>query len=288
MFVIMGATGQVGGAALDALKQRGVKVRAVSRDPARAGDLGVETVRGDASDTVSLVSAFKGAEAVFVLLVPPALAEDVLAESRTAAQSIAAAVREAKVPHVVALSSVGAHLSEGNGIVRALHDFEVALAGAAPSIAFVRPGDFLENWAAMLPAVQEAGVLPSGKLPLENRSDAVSALDVGRVAAELLFDSKPGTRIVNVLGPVQYSPLDAAEILSRRLGKAVTAVPSSRAETVAGLTAAGLGADYAEKLADLDEAFNAGRLGFPADSGELRRGTITLDAALERLLGGDR
>lgn len=288
MFVIMGATGQVGGAALEALKQRGAKVRAVSRDPARAGGLGVETVRGDASDTASLVSAFKGAEAIFVLLVPPVSAEDVLAESRATAKSIAAAVREAKVPHLVALSSVGAHLGEGNGIVRALHDFETALADAAPSIVFVRPGDFLENWAAVLAAVQEAGVLPSGKLPLESRSDAVSALDVGRVAAELLFDPKPGTRIVNVLGPEQYSPLDAAEILSRRLGKPVTAVPSSREETVAGLTAAGLGADYAGKLADLDEAFNAGRLAFPANSGELRRGTITLDAVLQRLLGGGR
>lgn len=288
MFVIMGATGQVGGAALEALKQRGAKVRAVSRDPSRAEGLGVETVRGDASDTASLVSAFEGAEAVFVLLVPPASAEDVLAESRAAAQSIATAVREAKVPHLVALSSVGAHLSEGNGIVRALHDFETALAGAVPSIVFVRPGDFLENWAAMLPAVQEAGVLPSGKLPLENRSDAVSALDVGRVAAELLLDPRPSTRIVNVLGPAQYSALDAAEILSRRLGKPVTAVPSSREETVAGLTAAGLGTDYAEKLADLDEAFNAGRLAFPANSGELRRGTITLDAVLQRLLGGAR
>ena len=274
MFVIMGATGQVGGAALEALKQRGATVRAVSRDPARAGGLGVETVRGDASDTASLVSAFKGAEAVFVLLVPPALAEDVLAESRAAAQSIASAVREAKVPHIVALSSVGAHLGEGNGIVRALHDFETALAGAAPSIVFVRPGDFLENWAAVLPAVLEAGVLPSGKLPLEAHSDAVSALDVGRPGEPARQDLRsdadrqcPGTRAVFAARP---------------------AVPSSREETVAGLTAAGLGADYAEKLADLDEAFNAGRLAFPANSGELRRGTITLDTVLQRLLGGRR
>ena len=41
MFVIMGATGQVGGAALEALKQRGIALRAVSRDPARARAPGV-------------------------------------------------------------------------------------------------------------------------------------------------------------------------------------------------------------------------------------------------------
>ena len=284
MFVIMGATGQVGGAVLEALKRRGAAVRAVLRDPARAESLGVEVVRGEALDTASLAAAFRGAEAVFVMQVPPTQAKDVLAEANAASRSIAAAVRSAGVPHVVALSSVGAHLCEGNGIVRALHDFEVALAGAAPSIVFVRPGDFLENWAAMLPVAQEAAVLPSGKLPLEGRSEAVSALDVGRTAAELLFDARPGTRIVNVVGPTEYSAVDAAEILSRLLAKTVTAVPSSREESIAGLVAAGLGADYAEKLADLDEAFNAGRLGFPPDS-DIRRGTVTLEAVLRRLLG---
>ena len=39
------------------------------------------------------------------------------------------------------------------------------------------------------------------------------------------------------------------------------AVPSSRDETIAGLLAAGLGADYAAKLADLNDGVNAGRVG---------------------------
>ena len=284
MFVIMGATGQVGGAALEALKQRGIAVRAVVRDPGRAQGLGVEIVRGDASDTESLAAAFAGVQAAFVMLVPPHKAQDVLAESRVMARSIADAVRTARVPHVVALSSVGAHLSEGNGIVQVLHDFEAALAGAAPSLAFLRPGEFLENWAGMLPAAREAGVLPSGKIALDERHEAVSALDVGRVAAELLLDPRAGTRIVDLAGPAPCSGRDAAAILTRLLGKPVTAVPSSREQSVAALVAAGLGADYAEKLADLDEAINAGRLDFPP-GGEMRRGTVTLDAVLRRLLG---
>ncbi len=284
MFVIMGATGQVGGAALEALKQRGIAVRAVVRDPGRAQGLGVEIVRGDASDTESLAAAFAGVQAAFVMLVPPHQAQDVLAESRVMARSIADAVRTARVPHVVALSSVGAHLSEGNGIVQVLHDFEAALAGAAPSLAFLRPGEFLENWAGMLPAAREAGVLPSGKIALDERHEAVSALDVGRVAAELLLDPRAGTRIVDLAGPAPCSGRDAAAILTRLLGKPVTAVPSSREQSVAALVAAGLGADYAEKLADLDEAINAGRLDFPP-GGEMRRGTVTLDAVLRRLLG---
>jgi NAD(P)H dehydrogenase (quinone) len=284
MFVVMGATGQVGGAALEALKKSGIAVRAVVRDPGRAQALGVEIVRADAADMTSLAAAFAGAQAAFVMLVPPYQSRDVLAESRVMARSIADAVRTARVPHVVALSSVGAHLSEGNGIVQVLHDFEAALAGAAPSLAFLRPGEFLENWAGMLPAARDAGVVPSGKLALDQRHEAVSALDVGRVAAELLLDPRAGTRIVDLAGPAPCSASDAAAILTRLLGKSVTAVPSSREQSVAALVAAGLGADYAEKLADLDEAINAGRLDFPP-GGEVRRGTVTLDAVLRRLLG---
>lgn len=284
MLVVMGATGQVGGGVIEALKRRNAMVRAIARDPARAAHLGVETVRADASDAASLAGAFAGAEAAFVMLVPPPQAADVLGESRTLARLIAEGVRAAKVPHLVALSSVGAQFASGNGIVQALHEFETALAGAASSIAFLRPGYFMENWAALLPAAQ-AGVLPSAHSPLDAKGEMVSALDVGRTAAELLLEPKPGTRIVNLRGPAEYSAVDAAAIVSKLLGKPVSAVPMSREEQIAGLLASGLGADYAEKLADLDEAANAGRMAFPS-GGDLRRGAVTLEEALKRLMGG--
>jgi len=287
MLVMMGATGQVGGAALEALNRRGVTVRAIARDLERARPLavsGIETVRGEATDTASLIAAFKGAEAAFVMLVPSMQAADVLAESLAAAQSIALAIRAAGVPHVVALSSAGADLAEGNGIVRTLHDFERALAGAAPSLVVLRPGDFMENWAAMLPAARAAGVLPSAKLPLDGAAETVSALDVGRAVAELLLDPRPGTRVVNLAGPKDYSPADAAAAVSELLGRPVMAVPSSRDETIASLQAAGASADYAAKLADLTDAVNAGRLRLEAGDGEMRRGTVTLKEALQRLV----
>lgn len=287
MLVMMGTTGQVGGAALEALKQRGRAVRTITRDTERArhlGGPGIEIVQGEATDTASLVAAFQGAKAAFVMLVPSMQAADVLAESRAAAQSIASAIRTAAVPHVVALSSAGAHLAEGNGIVQTLHDFEQGLAGVAPSLTFLRPGDFMENWAAMLPAAREAGVLPSAKLPLDTPGETVSAVDVGRTVAELLLDPRPGTHIVNLTGPRDYSPADAAAVLSALLGKPVMAVPSSRDETIAALQVSGASADYAAKLADLTDAVNAGRLRLEAGDGEMRRGTVTLKETLQRLV----
>lgn len=288
MLAIMGATGQTGGAALAALEGRDVKLRAIARDPVRAAHLGgggIEIVQGDTADAASLAAAFTGAAAAYVMLAPALQAADVLMESRETARRIAAALRAAGVPHVVALSSVGAHLAEGSGIVRVLYDFEAALVGAAPSITFLRPCYFMENWAAMLPVAREAGVLPSALLPLDAAIETVSALDVGRTAAELLLDPRPGTRVVDLAGPAKYSPVDGAATMSELLGRTVTAVPSSREETLAGLLAAGVGADYAARLADLNEAINAGRMIFPPGNGALRRGTVTLEETLRRLSG---
>lgn len=291
MIVMMGATGQVGGATLEVLKQDGIEVRVIARTPERARHLagnGVEIVQGDADDSAGLAAAFAGADAAFVLLVPPMQAADVLGASRATAQSIAQALRKARVPHVVALSSAGADLAEGTGIVRALYDFERALVGVAPSLAILRPGDFMENWAAMLPAARDAGVLPSARMPLDAAGETVSALDVGRTVAALLKEPRPGRRLVNLVGPQDYSPADAAAALSVLLGKPVMAVPASRAETIAALEAAGASADYAARLADLSDAVNAGRLGFRADEGERRHGTVSLQEALKNLVARER
>jgi uncharacterized protein YbjT (DUF2867 family) len=68
--LVFGATGQQGGSVADALLSAGWSVRAFTRDPtsARAQDLsakGVEVVRGDFADAVSLRAAMNGVYGVF-------------------------------------------------------------------------------------------------------------------------------------------------------------------------------------------------------------------------------
>jgi uncharacterized protein YbjT (DUF2867 family) len=286
MLAIMGATGQTGGAALAAALAAGHAVRAIIREPSRAtalADKGAVVAKADLDDIAALTAAFAGAEAAYVLNPVPHAAEDVFATAAKNGAAIAEAIRRAGVPHVVALSSSGAHRTEGTGIVRALHDFEQALRGVAPSLTFIRATEFMENWGSVLTVAAEHGILPSMRQPLDAAGDTVSAVDVGRQAAAELARRHAGERIVNLKGPAEYSPEDAAQALGELLGKPVMAVATPREEWEPGLVAAGLSASHARELAGLYDAMNTGRVSFE-DIGETRRGSVTLKEALARLL----
>jgi uncharacterized protein YbjT (DUF2867 family) len=289
MYAIMGATGQVGGAAAAALLRQGQRVRAVVRDAGRALSLlpGLaEVATADVGHIDSLAAAFAGTRGVFVLNPPRVTPHDVLADARAVSAAIAEAVWRARVPHVVALSSQGAHLAEGTGIVRTLHDFEAALRATGVPVTFIRAGNFMENWADGLEPARAEGVLPSLLQPLDARTETVSIRDVGAVVAEALADPVEGERVVNLWGPEAYAPEDAAAILSDLLRRPVQAVAPPRATWETALTGAGLGADYARLLAALHDAINEQRIPFEPGVGELRRGRTTLREALQAVTGG--
>lgn len=287
MFAIMGTTGQTGSAALAAALAAGHEVKAIVREPSQAATLaekGAVLAKADLDNVAALTAAFASADAVYVLNPVPHTAEDVFAAAAKNGAAIAEAIRRAGVPHVVALSSSGAHRTEGTGIVRALHDFEQALRGSAPSLTFIRATEFMENWGGVLGVAAEHGILPSMRQPLDAAGETVSARDVGRQVAAELARPHAGVRIVNLKGPAEYSPEDAAQELGELLGKPIAAVPTPREEWEPGLVAAGLSASHARELAGLYDAMNAGRAGFE-EVGETRRGSVTLKEALAALLG---
>ncbi len=66
--LVTGATGFIGGRIVRALVERGDRVRALVRDPPRAGELaalGVEVAAGDLTDKASLAPAVEGVDRVF-------------------------------------------------------------------------------------------------------------------------------------------------------------------------------------------------------------------------------
>ncbi len=109
---VFGATGQQGGAVVDALLDRGARVRALVRNPqsVRAQALaarGVELAAIRTDDPASLATALTAVEAFYFMTPAANSLEEVEAEIRVGTALVDAAVA-ARVPHVVFNSVIGA------------------------------------------------------------------------------------------------------------------------------------------------------------------------------------
>ena len=136
-------------------------MRAVVRDPEKGqawSEQGAEVAVADFTDRTALTAAFAGCRGAFVMLPTIPTATD--ADHRSMADSIAAAVADSGVPHVVALSSIGADLAEGTGPIRWLHHLESRLRETGAVLTAIRSPHFQEKVETVLGAATGAGVYP--------------------------------------------------------------------------------------------------------------------------------
>jgi NAD(P)H dehydrogenase (quinone) len=287
MIVIFGATGKVGGAAAIELRRRGLEVKAVTREVTRGGPLaqiGCEIVEADLQDLPSIERAMQGADGVLVVCPPRLDADDLEADAQRTIEAIGAAIESTRPRAVVAISDYGAHVPAGTGITMIFHRMEARLRAASESITFLRSAEHMQNWLRQVPAARAHGVLPSLHHPITRQFPAVSALDVGVVAAEILATEAPrgGPRVVHVEGPRRYSAADFAEAVARLVERPVVARELGRESWTRALAAGGLGASYAGLVAALQDAHNAGHIDVEPGVGEVRRGPTDLLEALQR------
>jgi uncharacterized protein YbjT (DUF2867 family) len=162
MFLVMGITGNVGGATARHLLAQGKTVRALVRDRAKAAswtDPGVELVDGDWNDAAAIERALKGVEGAFVMLPAVWAPSPDYKEAKGVIANYVEALTKAAPPRVVALSSMGANRTSGLGMIMALSLLEQGFRDLTSPIAFVRAGGFFENFLYGL-HVAQGGTLP--------------------------------------------------------------------------------------------------------------------------------
>ncbi len=148
MFLILGLTGKVGGAAARHLLAAGHAVRALVRDPASATEWaqrGVDIHQGDLTDVTALAAAMADADGAFLMLPPFFTPQPGFPEAKAIVDCFREALLRAPPRRVVALSSVGSQRSGGLGMITATHLLEAGLRDVPLPVCFVRPGSFLEN-----------------------------------------------------------------------------------------------------------------------------------------------
>lgn len=284
MYVVLGANGRAGGATARALIGTGVPTRVVLRRPEQARawiELGADVAIGSIEDVGSIVAALSDASGAF-LLSPAPVGGNPHERADEIGSALARAVRQAGLPKVVALSSIGAQHSTGTGIIATLHSLERHLTGAAPAVAFLRPGYFVETWGEVAEAVVAGGVLPTFLEPAQ-RIPMVSTVDVGGAAARLLVEDFVGERVVELAGPQDWSANDVAAAFSRVLDRTVAAAFVPAEDRAAILARQGVPADVAEALLGMYEGLANGRVTFD-EGAERRRGSVPLLEAVERIV----
>ena len=210
-FLVAGASGNVGGAAVRSLVAMGERVRAVVRSGS-APD-GVEVVSADLADRDSMRPVLSGVTAAFLL------------GGYGDAPGLLADLAAARVRRVVLLSTgavVGGDLD--NIVVRSNVVGEAAVRDSGLGWTVLRPSGFMSNtlqWTAQLRAgdvVEE----PFADVPIA----VIDPDDIGAVAAQVLVegDSHQG-RSYRLTGPDVLSPIDRARMLGDVLGRTIELRP---------------------------------------------------------------
>ena len=284
MFAITGITGQVGGQLAEELLAAGRPVRAVLRDPAKAWrwvERGCEAAIAAMDDAAALTAAFAGAEAAFVLLPPVFDPTPGFVESRRNIAAVSAALRAARVPRVVVLSTIGADAAPEN-LLTQLQLLEQALADLPAAVTFLRAAWFVENVAWDIEGARATGAMPSFLQPADRAISMVATADVAHAAATLLQEPFEGHRVVELEGPVSVSPRDLADALGKALGRDVVAQPVPRADWEALFRAQGM-SNPTPRMRMVD-GFNEGWIAFDPASPRLRKGTTSVQQVVDGLV----
>lgn len=281
MFTIAGSTGRVGSATARHLVRDGHPVRLLVRDAAGvAGDLaGAAVARADLTDRAALAAGFEGSRGCFVLLPFDPTGTGVADQQARMVDAITGAVADARVPHLVMLSSLGADSPDGPRILRWLHDLEDGLCATAAVVSTVRCTHFQDKVAEVL-AAAHGGVYPVFGEDLDTPVPLVATSDVGATMAATLLAPPASHEVIDVLGPA-YTERELAAAVGKAVGRALEITPCPRPAWERTLTAAGLSAEAAELVAELYDAAHRGLLRPRGDRQVI--GDTPIETTLEQL-----
>lgn len=167
--IVTGSLGNISKPLTIKLVQKGHEVTVITRKTENKQEieaLGATAAIGTLDDLSFVTAVFTGADAVYCMLPPfnyfdPDL--DVMAEAAKLAHTYARAIRDSGVKHVVHLSSVGAHLAKGNGLL-AFHHLAEGILRELPSdvsIIHMRPTGFYNNLYAFKDMIEGKGLQDS-------------------------------------------------------------------------------------------------------------------------------
>ncbi|HSQ59748.1 MAG TPA: SDR family oxidoreductase [Acidobacteriota bacterium] len=218
MILVTGAAGTTGSEVVRQLSSKGLRVRAMLRDPDKAKRFsgpGVETVVADLERPATLDKAFKGADKLFLVSSPDPRV------SLLHGNAIDAAKR-AGVKQIVRLSAVAASTSCPARLLKWHGEVDERLSRSGISYAILRPQFFMQNLLGMRASIQRDGAI---YLPAkETKTGAIDTRDVAASAVAVLTSEGHSGRVYDLTGPESLGFADIAARIGKAIGRPVAYV----------------------------------------------------------------
>jgi uncharacterized protein YbjT (DUF2867 family) len=223
--IITGSLGHISKPLTIELLQKGHEVTVISSNLQKQTAieaLGAKAAIGSLEDVDFLTAAFAGADAVYCMIPPNNYfnhALNLLDYYSIVAANYFKAIEVAKVKHVVYLSSVGAHLKQGSGIIIGHHAGE-AIMNRLPddvAITFMRPVGFYYNLLGFVNVIKNKGFIEAN-YGADEHLVWVSPIDIAAAVAEELINTVAGRKIRYVVSD-ELSGNETAAILGEGIGK---------------------------------------------------------------------
>lgn len=209
--LVAGATGTVGRHVVDQLVQKGVKVRALTRNPLQANlPAGVEAVAGDLGNPSTLESALVGVSGLHLITTG-----DNYTPLSTGPQIVKLA-EEAGVRRITIL---------WNG---EKGPFEKAVEASSLEWTQLQAFEFMANAKKWAESIRSEGLVRD--LFGGSRIAPVHEADIGKVAAVALTEDGHAGKVYTLTGPESLSVQERVEIISEVIGQEIRFVESSEEE----------------------------------------------------------
>ena len=263
-YVLTGSVGNISKPIAITLIEAGHQVSIISSKAGKETDikaLGAIALTGSVEDVYFLSEAFKGADAVYLMIPPNWSATNFLDYQQKVADNYIQALAKNSIKNVVVLSSIGAHMGKGAGPVDGLAYLESKL-NQLPELnaVYLRPSYFYYNLLSMIPLIKNAGIMGSNQ-PADFKLVLVHPTDIAAVAAKKLLDLDFTGKQVCYIGGDERTWTDITATLSGVVGKEnVPWVEFTDEQSLNGMLHAGLPETIANAYTTMGIALRSGEM----------------------------
>lgn len=184
--------------------------------------LGAKAAIGSFSDSAFLINSFEGADIVYLMVPYPDVTQsfkDIYADNLEMAENYKLAIERTGVKKVIDLSTVGAHLESGNGLLEFAYQIEQILNKLPQDvhIKFMRPVSFYYNVQAFIPQIKNQGIIASN-YGGDTKKPWVSPLDIATAIVAAINTPFEG-REIQYIASEELSCTQVAQFIGKAIGQ---------------------------------------------------------------------